>query len=90
MNKDFSTKDDIEKFISEGEVYQDQKVLVLELVRPNDLGVHTFDILTKRTEEGAKVLVVMLWWGTKDDSTHSASSGYIVDVEKEEIKSAAT
>ena len=71
--------------------YDGQEVLVLELVRPaKHLGVHSLDILTIRTpDDDVKVLSVILWDNCTTSSSHSCQEGYMVDVETEEVVSAA-
>lgn len=61
-------------------------MLVLELVRPDPkMGVHSYDILTMMTDDGAKVLSCLLWGDCTTSSSHSCTSGYAIDVPTETI-----
>jgi hypothetical protein len=95
--KDFSTAADLETILQTGtykgntgdeDWYVGKEVLVLELVRPHtSLGVHSYDILTMITDDGAKVLSCLFWGDCQNDSSHSCTSGYAIDVETETFHS---
>ena len=74
--------------------YVGRPALACELVRPTSTtkvssdgfgAVHSLDILTMRTGDGVKVLSVLLWTDCETWSSHSATAGYLVDADSEEV-----
>mmetsp|Transcript_29267 Transcript_29267/g.93194 ORF Transcript_29267/g.93194 Transcript_29267/m.93194 type:complete len:429 (+) Transcript_29267:183-1469(+) len=91
---DFTTREDIQATLSKDPMYAGKRAVLSELVRPSSSiqisapgfsQVHSLDILTLRTPTGVKILSVLLWTDCTGWSSHSATSGYLVDVETETI-----
>ena len=58
--------------------YDGKEILVLQWIRPKaDMGVHQLDILTTNSsDEGFKVLNVILWTDCNGPSSQNATAGY--------------
>lgn len=90
--KDFKAEEDLVTKLKT-EDYADKEVLLLDLIRPSTdksfkaiSCVHQLDILTiNSVDEGVKCFNVVYWGGCTDNSSHSCTEGYLVDVETETI-----
>lgn len=91
---DFVTRGEVEDVLRADPLYAGKPAVLCEIVSPSASlevssdgygPVHSLDILTLRTGEGAKVLSVVLWTDCTTWSSHSAAAGYLVDVETETI-----
>ena len=58
--------------------YDGKELLVLQWIRPKaDMGVHSLDILTiNSSDEGFKVVSVILWTDCIGPSSHNTTAGY--------------
>lgn len=58
--------------------YHGKELLVLQWIRPKaDMGVHALDILTiNSSDEGFKVINVILWTDCIGPSSHNTTAGY--------------
>mmetsp|Transcript_11411 Transcript_11411/g.35234 ORF Transcript_11411/g.35234 Transcript_11411/m.35234 type:complete len:407 (-) Transcript_11411:386-1606(-) len=91
---DFKVREDIEAVLKADPQYDGKRAVLRELIRPTGAmrvssdgygQVHSLDILTLCTEQGVKVLSLVLWTDCTTWSSHSATVGYLVDVETETI-----
>lgn len=83
----------VSKFLHEN--YASKRgVLILEWVRPaKGHEVHSFDIITAVMPDNSIQVLSCLYWGNckvGGSSTHDAMAGFVIDVDKEEVISAAT
>ena len=87
-------REDIEAVLKADPQYDGKRAVLRELIRPTGAmrvssdgygQVHSLDILTLCTEQGVKVLSLVLWTDCTTWSSHSATVGYLVDVETETI-----
>ena len=58
--------------------YNGKELLVLQWIRPKaDMGVHQLDIITiNSSDEGFKVVNVLLWTDCIGPSSHTTTAGY--------------
>ena len=58
--------------------YEGKELLVLQWIQPKkDMGVHQLDILTiNSSDEGFKVVSVILWTNCIGPTSHNATAGY--------------
>ena len=94
--KDFRGGEEVHAALAADAQYAGRPAVVSELVRPTTKikvssdgfgAVHSLDILTMRTRDGVKVLSVVLWTDCTTWSSHSATAGYLVDADTEEVRS---
>ena len=99
FGKHFNSVEDLEKMLNESKYsgldfgsennsysYHGQTVHLLEWCRPDKkLGVHSFDILTVKLPHGVEVATCILWAECTGSSSHSATAGYLVDINTETI-----
>lgn len=69
--------------------YKNQKALLLDFVLPNNkLKTHTLDIVTIKCPDGNYQVLSCLFWGDcQEDTSHTATAAYTIDVGTEQIAS---
>ena len=89
--KDFQTTHDL-KGICTRTYGIDKEAYIAPLVQcDKKYGVHQLDVLTAKMQDGSIQVLRVLYWGDCTGSTsHSATTGYIVDPETETVVSATT
>ena len=91
----FTKRLEIEQRLQQDAEYTGKNAVLCERMTPTskvrlssdtfENNVHSLDIVTLKCHDGAKVLSMLLWTDCADWSSHSASAGYIVDVNSEII-----